>query len=429
MQHKAVFLTAGAAGMYCGSCMHDNSLAKALRQSDVDCLLQPVYTPIRTDAESVASEQVFFGGIHIYLLQQMPWLRMLPAPMRRALDWPPLIRFATRRTHTASARQMGKLTLSMLRGAEGRQKDEVNRLVDWLADEIQPDAILFSNLLIGGALPSLRKRLPNTRLVVLLQGDDIFLDYLESSDRIAAIELCHALVANVDRFVTYSRFYADKMGEMLGIHEDRFDVTPLSIDLTPFDLDHESPRRTDGTFRLGYFARIAPEKGFDQLVDAFLQIAPKHDDLHLHAAGWMSESNRHYLSAQQHKIDAAGLQDRFRYQGSPTLEGKVEFLRSLDLLSVPTVYQEPKGLFVLEALAAGVPVVQPDHGEFGELIESTGGGIVYPPGDLDALCESIERLKTDTELRQQLAATGQANVHKKHSIEAAAEHMKTVLFG
>ena len=69
---KAVFLTAGAAGMYCGSCMHDNALALAMRQAGVDCLLQPVYTPIRTDAESVADERLFFGGIHIYLLQQLP---------------------------------------------------------------------------------------------------------------------------------------------------------------------------------------------------------------------------------------------------------------------------------------------------------------------------------------------------------------------
>ena len=85
--------------MYCGSCMHDNSLAKAMRAQGVDCVLQPVYTPVRTDEDSIASEQVFFGGVHIYLLQQMPWLRWVPASMRRALDWAPILRLATRRTH------------------------------------------------------------------------------------------------------------------------------------------------------------------------------------------------------------------------------------------------------------------------------------------------------------------------------------------
>ncbi len=428
MQQRAVFLTAGAAGMYCGSCMHDNALAKALRASGVDCLLQPVYTPIRTDGESVAAQDVFFGGIHIYLLQQMPWLRLVPAPMRRMLDWPPLIRVATRRTHTASAKQLGQLTLSMLRGTSGRQSDEFKRLIDWLG-EIEPDAVLLSNLLIGGALPELRARLPNTRLVVLLQGDDIFLDFLQPSDREAAIELCRGLVPHVDRFVTYSRFYANKMGQMLGIADDRLAVTPLSIDLAPFAaaLDQPPERSTDA-FRLGYFARIAPEKGLDRLVDAFVRLAPHHPDLELHVAGWMGESNRPYLDEQVQKIAAAGMRERFEYHGSPTLEGKVKFLRSLDLLSVPTSYQEPKGLFVLEAMASGIPVVQPDHGEFGELIESTGGGLVYPPDDLSALCESIITLKHDHELRHRLGSKGRENVHLRHSIDSAVEAMKTILF-
>ncbi len=450
MSQRALFLTAGAAGMYCGSCMHDNAIAKALREEGIDCLLQPIYTPIRTDGDSVATEKLFFGGIHIYLLQQLPWTRMMPARLRRALDWPPLIRLATRRTHTASATTMGELTLSMLRGTAGRQADEVERLVDWMVDEIRPDAVILSNLLIGGALPELRARLPNTRLVVLLQGDDIFLDYLEPQDRAEAIELCERLVPCVDRFVTYSDFYAEKMGSILGISQDRMVVTPLSIDLAPFAKPGEASAEIENSesqiapsphassehdpqpqlapFRLGYFARIAPEKGLHDLVDAFIQLRQTHDDIQLHVAGWLGEANQSYLDQQVKKIAEAGLQDQFEYHGSPSLEGKVEFLRSIDLFSVPTTYQEPKGLFVLEALAAGVPVVQPDHGEFGELIASTGGGLVYPPGDLNALCESIERLKQDDALRHQLAATGRENVFRKHSIESAADTMQEILF-
>lgn len=438
MSQRAVFLTAGAAGMYCGSCMHDNALAKALRADGVDCLLQPVYTPIRTDSDSVATDDVFFGGIHIYLLQQMPWLRFVPRPVRRMLDWPPLIRMATRRTHTASARQMGKLTLSMLRGSQGHQAEEVSRLVDWLANEIRPDAVILSNLLIGGALPELRKRLPETRLVVLLQGDDIFLDYLEDDDRAQAIELCRGLVPHVDRFVSYSRFYADKMGPLLKIPEDQFVVTPLSIDLAPFanepapsdedNRDTPIDKKPGDPFRLGYFARIAPEKGLDRLVDAFVRLAPKHPDMELHVAGWMSDSNRPYLEQQTQKVADANLQKRFVYHGSPSLEDKVKFLKTLDLLSVPTNYQEPKGLFVLEALAAGVAVVQPDHGEFGELIASTGGGLLFPPDDTDTFCRALEQLKQDHEHRNRLARTGHQNVREKHSIDSAAKAMRSILF-
>ncbi len=60
---KIVYLTAGAGGMFCGSCIHDNALAKELIQLGHECLLVPVYTPIRTDDEDVSADQVFMGGL------------------------------------------------------------------------------------------------------------------------------------------------------------------------------------------------------------------------------------------------------------------------------------------------------------------------------------------------------------------------------
>ena len=437
---KAVYLTAGAAGMYCGSCMHDNALTKALCQQGVDCLLQPVYTPIRTDEESVAVDRLFFGGIHIYLLQQMPWLHWVPLPIRRLLDWKPLLELVTRRAASTDAEQLGALAISMLRGTEGRQSDEVKRLVDWLSDEIKPDAVIFSNLLIGGCLPLIRERLPNARLVVLLQGDDIFLDHLPAASRAEAIGLCRDLVPAVDRFVLHSRFYAEKMGALLSISPERMLVTPLSIDLRPFQqgpamrpLEHgpanEASRNRDD-FRLGYMARIAPEKGLHHLVEGFVRLAkePHHQDLSLHVAGWLGEHNRGYFRDLQQKIASAGLTDRFFYHGSPSLEEKVNLLRSFDLTCVPTDYHEPKGLFVLESLAVGVPVIQPEHGAFPELIASTGGGLLVRPCDVDHLCETIQRLKFDPMLRAQLGQRGAQQVTSLHGIEQAAMHMKQICF-
>ena len=401
-----------------------------MRDEGVDCVLQPVYTPIRTDCESVADDRVFFGGIHIYLLQQLPWIRRIPTPVRRALDWSPLIRLATRRTHSTDSATLGQLTISMLRGAEGNQAGEVERLVEWLDKQMEPNAIVLSNLLIGGSLSTIRRRIPGARVVVLLQGDDIFLDHLPQSERDRATELCRDLVAHVDRFVVHSRFYAEKMGAMLRIPKEKFIVTPLSIDTKPFDSENAPSPKSEHEFRLGYLARIAPEKGLHRLVDTFIRLAgqPQHDDLSLHVAGWLGESNEAYLLEQQQKIEAAGLTSRFKYHGSPDLNEKVAFLRSLDLLCVPTDYEEPKGLFVLEALAASIPVVQPDHGAFGELIESTGGGLVVQPGNVEELGKAIAVLKADQELRLRLAAEGSVQVRAKHSIEAAAKQMKEILF-
>ncbi|TWT98228.1 glycosyltransferase family 4 protein [Stieleria varia] len=438
---KVVFLTAGAAGMYCGSCMHDNALAKALRDLGVDCVLQPVYTPIRTDEDSIADAHVFFGGIHVYLLQQMPWLRFVPGPLRRVLDWPPLLNFATRRVASTDPGKLGELSLSMLRGVHGRQADEFRRLVDWMADEMKPDAVIFSNLLIGGGIPELKSRLPDTKLIVLLQGDDIFLDHLHPETRQQAIELCTELIVSLDHACAHSQFYANKMGELLQIPHEKRVVSRLSIDTSAFHpIANDDPAASNQAesnpsdsspkpFRLGYLARIAPEKGFHRLVDAFLQIAkdPAMDHVQLHAAGWLGENNRAYFQSQLKRLEQAGVADRFEHHGSPDLKQKIDYLRSLDLLCVPTEYEDPKGLFVLESLAAGTPVVMPDHGAFSELIRSTGGGILVPPGDTDALCSSIRELVLDTPRRRQLAREGREAVQEKHSIQSAAQALRDLI--
>jgi glycosyltransferase involved in cell wall biosynthesis len=234
---------------------------------------------------------------------------------------------------------------------------------------------------------------------------------------------------------------------MLAIPPERFDIAPLSIDVTPFAIANDAEIQdataahlpqssafdradTDNSFRLGYMARIAPEKGFHQLVDSFIRLASKaeHRDLTLHASGWLGESNQKYFQAQQQKLEAARLTDRFTYHGSPDLNQKVRFLKSLDLFSVPTEYEDPKGLFVLEALAAGVPVIQPDHGAFGELLGSTGGGVLTKPGCLDGLCAAIEELKQDDQRRFDLGISGQQQVMQRHAVGQAVEQLKAILF-
>ena len=429
---KVVYLTAGAAGMFCGSCMHDNALARSMAAINVDCVLQPVYTPIRTDEQSVADQRVFLGGIHVYLLQQMPWLRFLPRSMRSVLDFPPLIRWATKRAGGTDPALLGHLSVSMLRGSQGNQAQEFERLTDWISNDIQPDAVVLTNLLIGGGLPELRRRLPDAKLIVMLQGDDIFLDHLPEASRSAAIELCTELVRHVDYFCVNSRFYAQKMGALLEIPDEKLVITPLSIDVTPFkvggkDATAESSARADDEFRLGYLARIAPEKGLHRLVDAFERIAVDDPTITLHVAGWLGHGNEAYLESIRRRLRAAGLEERFTYHGSPDLAEKVRFLRSIDLLSVPTEYEDPKGLFVLESLAAGTPVVMPDHGAFGELIHSTGGGVLVAPDSIDELCHAIMALRKDSTRRQALAHAGVRGVIERHSIDAAAKRLRDLV--
>lgn len=421
---KIAYLTSGAAGMFCGSCMHDNTLARALTKLGCDVQLVPLYTPIRTDEESAAVDQVFLGGINVYLQQKLPLFRYLPRCFSRWLDRPPLIRWATSRGIQTKAQDLGALTVSVLKGDEGYQRTEVQRLVEWLGQD-QPDVIVFSNMLTAGCVPAIKRRL-DAKIVVTLQGDDIFLRDLPEPFQSQAFAEIRCLIPHVDGFIANSQYYADFMSGYLAIPRDRIAVVPLGLDTSDFAelLGNERMNRLNGGETIGYLARLAPEKGLHVLVDAFIHLARelKHREVRLRIAGWLGDHNRPYVEEQIQKIHKAELSGNVDLVGEVDRAGKLDFLKSIDLLCVPTTYREPKGLFVLEALAAGVPVVQPDHGAFPELLAGTGGGVLVPPEDPVALAEQLAKLLDDPELRSALGRQGRAAVHREFTAERMAEN-------
>lgn len=419
---KIVYLTAGAAGMYCGSCMHDNTLARALAQQGVDVQLVPTYTPIRTDEHNVSVDQVFFGGINVYLQQKIPLLRMLPKLFDRVLDSPWLIRRVTRNATSISPEELGKLTCSMLLGEKGFQKKEVKRLVHWLKHQARPDRLIFTNALIAGCIPTIRREL-GIPCYVTLQGDDIFLDSLPDSYRTQSITSIGQLQNDIFRFIAHSEFYADYMATYFSLERNRIAVTPLGIDVDDYQRRLKRERNPQPT--IGYLARLAPEKGLDLLVDAFILLKQqgRNADVRLKIAGWLGGHNQAYAEEQFDKLRRAGLENEFEYAGTIERDQKIEFLSSLDVLSVPTRYRDPKGLFVLEAMAAGVPVVQPEHGAFPEVIASTGGGLLFPPDDTAALAETLTNLFDDEQLRLQLADAGYENVRAQRNSRIMAQQL------
>jgi glycosyltransferase involved in cell wall biosynthesis len=253
-----------------------------------------------------------------------------------------------------------------------------------------------------------------------LQGEDIFLESLPEPFRSAALQNLQKNSQKVDGFLLHSRYYADFMQQYLGLPPDKMRVVPLGIDLRDFTVAAVRsgvPR----PFTIGYLARLAPEKGLHLLVDAFIHVHQKLGvhDAHLRVAGWLGEAQRSYAAAQFARLEQAGLSDHFQYVGEVDRAGKVAFLQEIDILSVPTTYREPKGLYVLEALAAGVPVVQPDHGAFPELLASTAGGVLVPPENAAALAAAWQALRNDPTRRRALGDAGRLAVQERHS----AAHM------
>jgi glycosyltransferase involved in cell wall biosynthesis len=105
---------------------------------------------------------------------------------------------------------------------------------------------------------------------------------------------------------------------------------------------------------------------------------------------------------------------------------KQAFLRSLTVMSTPALYGEAFGLYVIEALASGVPVVQPRHAAFPELIEATKGGLLCEPGNPTALADGIEQLLLDKQKARAMGEAGRNAVLQNFSVERMARDMVEV---
>ncbi len=437
---KIIYLTAGAAGMYCGSCMHDNALAKAMAQQGWDIQLVPTYTPIRTDETDFSVDHVLFGGLNVYLQQKIPFFRYLPATLDHFLDNPRLIRRVTAKAMEMDPKSLGKLTLSMLQGRKGNQRKEVRRICDWLKEQ-QPDLLIFTNILIGGCIETIKQEL-KIPVLVTLQGDDVFLDSLDEPFRGKCIEQIKIIARSVDGFIVHTEFFRDYMSEYFGLDPAKVHVTPLGIDLEDFGrFGHPNPEcnkagtdrtisdRTISDRTIGYMARLAPEKGLQHLVDAFIHLKnrPGFEDVKLQVAGWLGPQNKSFANALWQRLDEAGLKNHYEYLGSIDREEKLNLLANIDVFCVPAEFLEPKGLYVLEAMAAGVPVVQPAHGAFPELVQQSGGGALFEPGNTDELANQLARLLEDKQARDELGQRGQSHVWENRNAQKMAEATGAIL--
>lgn len=417
---RIAILTAGGAGMFCGSCMHDNTLARALIKAGHECVLVPCYTPIRVDEENQSESRVFLGGINLYLEHKWARWNRMPGSVRKLLDRPAMLKLFSRLGSRSDAAELGELTLAMFRGEHGPLRSEIPPLVDYLTTELQPDVIVYSNALMAGTLEPLRARFDGP-IVCLLQGDDVFLDGLPEKFREPAIREASNLASRFDGLLSHTNFYADHMAEFLSVDRSLFRTVPLGIDESEY-ASVEEPGEADEV-AIGFFARLAPEKGLHTLVDAFLRL---HDDypVRLRIGGFAHAKDRRY----QRDLFARLSGKRFDPPVQPnTLTEKIAFYQSVDLLSVPTDFLEPKGLTILEAMASGRPVVQPAHGAFPEMLSAAGGGLLVTPRSVDSLADGLAELVSDRQRRIEFGRAGRDGVTQRFGMDAMARETVAVL--
>jgi glycosyltransferase involved in cell wall biosynthesis len=416
---KILYLTGGAGQMYCGSCLRDNALATELMSRGHQVTLLPVYTPTLTDEVNVSSDKVFFGGVSVYLEQYLPLFRDSPKWLDRLWDSKAMLKIASRRSISVNPKTLGEMTVSMLKGELGFQHKEIAKLIDWLKVEDKPDVVSLPYPLLIGLAKPLKDALGQP-ICCTLQGEDLFLEGLEEPYRSESKALIRANLEYVDAFLAVSQYYAEFMPGYLGIPREKIHTVPLGINLEGYDKrDHQ----TSQPFTVGFFARIAPEKGLHVLGEAY-RLLRKQGDLanaRLVAAGYMAPEHRKYLDGITREMNKSGFGGEFTYRGVLDRQHKISFLKELDVLSVPATYNEPKGMFLLEAMACGVPVVQPRRGGFTEVVERTGGGLLVEPDSVESLAQGILELYEKPNLAQEFSENGFLKVREFYSVARMAD--------
>ncbi len=438
---RILSLTAGAASMYCGSCLRDNALATELITRGHDVTLLPVYTPTLTDEPNVSGRRVFFGGVSVYLQQHFSFFRQSPRWLDKLWDSSRFIRLVSRRAIQVNGAFLGGMTVSMLQGEHGHQRKELDKLIDWLKTQPAPDVVILPFALLIGLARPIREAL-GPKIVCTLQGEDLFLEQLVEPWKSEAKALIREQIGEVDLFTPTSDYYRHFTADYLGVPIEKQRTVPLGLNFKDFDyltpfVPHREPRELSpqwpepkrGPFTIAFLGRIAPEKGLDQLAQAYVHLRRDHGlpPSRLEAAGWMGADQKPYLEKVQARLHKAGLLDEFAYRGELDRLEKVRFLARGDVFSMPAPYQEPKGFTILEAMAAGVPVVQPAHGAFIEMVQKTGGGLLVKPDDPAALAEGIWQLFQDRQRRLALGRKAAGEVRAKYGVRQSAERLEAVL--
>jgi glycosyltransferase involved in cell wall biosynthesis len=431
-----VQLTPGAGAMYCGGCLRDNALVAALRQLGHRVLMVPLYLPLTLDEEDQSTgTPIFFGGINVYLAQKAALFREAPGWLRDLFASRRLLQWAAGKAAKTRASDLGELTLSMLRGEAGNQARELEELLAWLKTQPKPDVICLSNALLIGMARRLKSEL-GAPVTCALQGEDSFLDALPESHRAACWRLLAERAAEVDLFIAPSRYFGDLMRERLELPAERARVIHNGINLEGWGDKAEGGRQNEEgksarTPVLGFFARMCPEKGLDTLVEAYLLLRRRDrlGQLKLRVGGSCGPADEAFVASLRERLAAEGVLGDVEFHPNVDRAGKLTFLRSLSVFSVPARYGEAFGLYVIEAMAAGVPVVVPRVAAFPELVGATGGGVLCAADDPPALAEAIEALLMAPPHARALGDAGRSAVFERFGAETMARALAEAYAG
>ena len=424
---KIVYLITGSGGsFYCANCYRDMLYVRAIRKvPGTTAKAIPLYLP--PDKEININKEmdtnVFFGAISMYLREKVRLFRDMPMFLEKFFDLKPFLKLAALMAGTTRSEGLEDMTLNMIKGDNTFRKDEMARLVNYLSRDGKPDIIHLSNALILGLARQIKRRM-DVKIVCSLLNEDDWVDDMNESYRSKAWKMMAAESVYVDTFVTPSQYSKDLYIEKTGIKGDNIHVVPLGFD-APLPDKVKDPSRPPA---LGFFSRVSEHNGFDKLVDAFIEIKSENliPGITLNVCGGYTGVDKPFISEQIKKIKEYGYQKSIRIYPEFVGDKKDEFFNDVDVISVPVRKIDGYGLYILEANSAGIPVVQPSTGAFPEILEITGGGIIYTPDTVSELSKAIVKIFNDNDLRLKLGETGNRRVRSELSLDKMSEGLKEV---
>ncbi|MBR9997921.1 MAG: glycosyltransferase family 4 protein [Cyclobacteriaceae bacterium] len=418
---EIVHIVPGSGGsFYCGNCLRDSTYIQSMKKAGLGVTKIPMYLPIFSDEHDLGEVPVFYGAISLYLKHTFPLLRKAPGWVDRILNSGPALKMAASMAGSTNPKGLEDMSISMLLGEQGEQKKELDHLVTWIAENCNPDVIHLSNALLMGLARRIREKL-DVLVVCSLQDEDTWVNAMDENYRIKTWKLMRERARDIDAFVAVSDFYAARMKDQLDIPDER--LITQHISLNPGDYHYINSRSKERV--VGFISRMSRDNGLEILVDAFILLKKEDDmkDTRLMITGGNTGVDEKYIRKIKDKIKTAGLKDEVIFHEDFEGTGRHDFFSKVSLLSVPVLEGEAFGLYLIEAMASGIPVVQPALGAFPEIVEKSEGGVVYSPNVPERLAFTLSGLLRDPQRLEILSRQGRNGVEKHFNILTQANRM------
>ncbi len=413
---QIVHIVPGSGGsFYCGNCLRDSKYLRGLKEAGVEVVKVPMYLPIFADEHDLEQVPVFYGAVSLYLRHSYKIMRKAPRWLDKLFNSAPILKLAAGMAGSTNPKGLEDMTISMLLGEAGGQNAELDHLVDWLKNHCHADVIHISNALLLGLARKLKNEL-DVKIVCSLQDEDVWVNAMDEPFRTQTWKLMKERTEDVDAFFSVSNYYSGQMKKWLDIPDQKLITNHITIDPDDYHFTEIDKK----PLNIGYISRLCESNGLGVLVDAFIHFKkdPAWEKVNLVITGGYTGDDETFIKSMKKKITKAGLQDSVEFYVDFE-DGRHEFFQKISILSVPVLEGEAFGLYLLESMASGVPVVQPALGAFPEIIQKSVGGVVYDTNSPEMLAKAWADLLADKEKLKNLSIAARDgvethfNIHKK----------------